>query len=155
MKKQAGFTLIELVIVIIILGILAVTAAPKFLNLQDDARTSTLKGVAGSLNSAGAMVYSKSVLKGKDKESTAYTLDLGNGKTVSTLFGYPVATSAALSTVVELNSAEWAFAAPTGSNPAAIKIFPNGVSTTSTTCFVTYTEATSTSVPTAVTTDCN
>lgn len=45
MKKQAGFTLIELVIVIIILGILAVTAAPKFLNLQDDARTSTLKGV--------------------------------------------------------------------------------------------------------------
>lgn len=40
MKKQAGFTLIELVIVIIILGILAVTAAPKFLNLQDDARKS-------------------------------------------------------------------------------------------------------------------
>ncbi|WP_219592386.1 prepilin-type N-terminal cleavage/methylation domain-containing protein, partial [Aeromonas salmonicida] len=37
MKKQAGFTLIELVIVIIILGILAVTAAPKFLNLQGDA----------------------------------------------------------------------------------------------------------------------
>ena len=72
MKKQSGFTLIELVIVIIILGILAVTAAPKFLNLQDDARTSTLKGVEGSLNSAGAMVYSKAVLKGKDKESTAY-----------------------------------------------------------------------------------
>lgn len=69
MKKQAGFTLIELVIVIIILGILAVTAAPKFLNLQDDARTSTLKGVAGSLNSAGAMVYSKSVLKGKTKRA--------------------------------------------------------------------------------------
>ena len=47
MKKQAGFTLIELVIVIIILGILAVTAAPKFLNLQDDARYSAAQGVAG------------------------------------------------------------------------------------------------------------
>ena len=38
MKRNAGFTLIELVIVIVILGILAVTAAPKFLNLQGDAR---------------------------------------------------------------------------------------------------------------------
>ena len=50
MKKQAGFTLIELVIVIIILGILAVTAAPKFLNLQDDARKSAAAdGVKASL----------------------------------------------------------------------------------------------------------
>ncbi|MGL4750761.1 MAG: type II secretion system protein, partial [Shewanella sp.] len=38
MKRQQGFTLIELVVVIIILGILAVTAAPKFINLQSDAR---------------------------------------------------------------------------------------------------------------------
>ena len=45
MKNQAGFTLIELVIVIIILGILAVTAAPKFLNLQDDARLAAANGV--------------------------------------------------------------------------------------------------------------
>ena len=45
MKRSAGFTLIELVIVIIILGILAVTAAPKFLNLRGGARESTLKGM--------------------------------------------------------------------------------------------------------------
>ena len=43
MKKQGGFTLIELVVVIVILGILAVTAAPKFLNLQDDAKNSGVK----------------------------------------------------------------------------------------------------------------
>ena len=52
MKKQAGFTLIELVIVIIILGILAVTAAPKFLNLQDDAKKSAAQGVQAALSSA-------------------------------------------------------------------------------------------------------
>ncbi|MGL4893853.1 MAG: type II secretion system protein, partial [Shewanella sp.] len=45
MKKQQGFTLIELVVVIIILGILAVTAAPKFINLQGDARVSALNGL--------------------------------------------------------------------------------------------------------------
>ena len=47
-STQQGFTLIELIIVIVLLGILAVTAAPKFLNLQDDARDSVLEGIAGS-----------------------------------------------------------------------------------------------------------
>ena len=61
MKKQAGFTLIELVIVIIILGILAVTAAPKFLNLQDDAKKLLQHRVYKRLLQSGAsgLVYSK------------------------------------------------------------------------------------------------
>ena len=49
MKRSAGFTLIELIIVIVILGILAVTAAPKFINLQGDARTSTVNGLKGAV----------------------------------------------------------------------------------------------------------
>ena len=48
-KNQKGFTLIELVVVIIILGILAVTAAPKFINLQGDARVSALAGMKAAL----------------------------------------------------------------------------------------------------------
>ncbi|UNP88315.1 prepilin-type N-terminal cleavage/methylation domain-containing protein [Aeromonas encheleia] len=151
MKKQAGFTLIELVIVIIILGILAVTAAPKFLNLQDDARTSTLKGVEGSLNSAGAMVYSKAVIAGKDTASTE-TLDIGNGVSVGIAYGYPKATQVDLEKVLELSSGDWSFSTPVSSS---IKIFPAGVSaTTATDCFVTYKEAISGSLPTSEVTAC-
>ncbi len=67
MKKQAGFTLIELVVVIVILGILAATAAPKFMDLQSDARISALNGLKGAISSAVAMTYSKAILAGYDK----------------------------------------------------------------------------------------
>ena len=70
MKKQAGFTLIELVIVIIILGILAVTAAPKFLNLQDDAKTAAASGVLAAVQSSSQLVYSKSALEGLETASS-------------------------------------------------------------------------------------
>lgn len=68
MKRQQGFTLIELVVVIIILGILAVTAAPKFINLQGDARTSALQGLKGAIQGANSLVFSKAALAGKEKD---------------------------------------------------------------------------------------
>jgi prepilin-type N-terminal cleavage/methylation domain-containing protein len=54
---QSGFTLIELVMVIVILGILAASALPKFVNLEGEAQQAAVEGVAGALASASAINY--------------------------------------------------------------------------------------------------
>ncbi|WP_408646882.1 type II secretion system protein [Vibrio aphrogenes] len=64
--NQKGFTLIELVVVIVILGILAVTAAPKFLDIQTDARHSIMHGLKGAMKDAVQEVYGKAVIQDKE-----------------------------------------------------------------------------------------
>jgi MSHA pilin protein MshA len=91
MSKQKGFTLIELIIVIVILGILAVTAAPRFIDLQGDAKKSTLNGVKAALNSGSQLVYAKAAINGQlaGTEENPETVPLSPTVDVTTVNGYP------------------------------------------------------------------
>lgn len=64
MVRQKGFTLIELVVVIVILGLLAATALPKFVDLTSDARLASVQGVAGGLRSAAALAKASFLVNG-------------------------------------------------------------------------------------------
>jgi MSHA pilin protein MshB len=73
MKKQAGFTLIELVIVVVILGFLAVTAIPKFIDLTEQAKQANIEGMAGGFASAVSLVRAQWEAEGRTNDGTNNT----------------------------------------------------------------------------------
>lgn len=93
--RESGFTLIELIIVIVILGVLAVTAAPRFINLQSDAEAAALQGMESALSSANQLVFAKALLQNQRNEENGTVL-LDDGTSVATRYGY-VAFSGAFS----------------------------------------------------------
>ena len=85
MKNQQGFTLIELIVVIVILGILSATALPKFVNISTDARVAAMSSVEGSMRSANSMIYAKAAVGNLLSGTTAAPVNVTvNGAAVAT-----------------------------------------------------------------------
>lgn len=157
MNGQQGFTLIELVVVIVILGILAVTAAPKFINLQDDARTATIEGVRAAVNSSSALIHSKSLIVGNNNVAATATpapsviID-GANTAVNINFGYPTSVAADWEDLLALNSDDFTIATINDGTDDVVVIYrssdsaptlsaalnANTVATTAANCFTYY-----------------
>ncbi|MBE3672459.1 MULTISPECIES: prepilin-type N-terminal cleavage/methylation domain-containing protein [Pseudoalteromonas] len=151
-NKQAGFTLVELIIVIVILGILAVTAAPRFLNLQGDANASTLEGLQGSIRSGMNIVNGKSIIASDHKKETAeVTVDTGDA--VDTVYGYPAATLAAFEAFLDVSFAtddSADFNLDDSATDGTLIIYPNSY-VKGDDCRIDYKQATATTGPVVVT----
>jgi MSHA pilin protein MshA len=148
MKKQAGFTLIELVIVIIILGILAVTAAPKFLNLQDDAKKAAADGVLAAVQSSAQLVYSKAALEGKER-APSDAVSSSDGTSIATVFGYPQAADAGIKLAVTIDGSWKGSAVTPATKPVSYQFRADNDLKKGAQC-VLYTEATENTTATSV-----
>ena len=147
MRRQSGFTLIELVTVIVILGILAAFAIPRFTGLEVQARTSAVNGLSGSVKSASALSKALWVANGNATAGTVAFEGGANGVIdVNNTTGYPQATQAGIGNTVT-DTTGYAFSA--SGNVAQWNL---SSATTPANCSVSYNNGT---VPPTVTTTVN
>jgi MSHA pilin protein MshA len=133
-NNQSGFTLVELIVVILVLGILAATALPKFINVSSEARVSSVNGIAGALRSAVSLAQAKYFAAG-NTAATTVTLQDGTTATVTAgtgrYAGVPAGTLAGIGAMIQdLSGFTVSYTTPT-----AVTIRPNGGSAT---CQATY-----------------
>lgn len=136
--KSSGFTLVELIVVILILGILSAVAVPKFANLQGSARQASLNGLRAAVSSASTLANALQQAQNLNAGSSV-TIE---GATVTMSNSYPTADGAGINNAVRFDTSLFSTA---GGSPLTFQISAGG-------CSFTYAAAAATTTPPVIST---
>ena len=137
-NKQMGFTLIELVMVIVILGVLSAFALPRFADLGSNARSASMNGLTASLRSAASISHAQWLVSG---DATAITVSLDN-TSVAMINGYPTTAAGGISAAAQISTDDYSVVVAADNTTVTYSV---SGATTPASCVVVYTAATSSS----------